>query len=211
MNITRIAAQNESRATLPRTNISIADEVADRLSAEAMKRNKTLYAFANESLEAVISVCRLSGEPAEVLPAWKMGHMLKEVDAVPIPGDLVEKLLKKLYDTDRVWLLGVWSAEGRRIGSYLQMGYQELHQLSQAAVEFQGLLPMKRVEVRSLDDEAGRSRMLLRAVGVGLSPESTACAEQFVRGIVESYSWAVKNSKVAEGILELEISRERRL
>ncbi len=54
---------------MPRTNISIADEVADSLSEQAMKRNKTLYAFANESLGAVISVCRLSGEPSEVLHA----------------------------------------------------------------------------------------------------------------------------------------------
>ncbi len=195
---------------MPRTNISIADEVADRLSAEAMRRNKTLYAFANESLEAVISVCRQSGEPSEVVPSWKLGKMLKEVDAVPIPGDLVEKILKKLFETDRDWLMKVWGAEGKRIGSYLQMGYQELPQLSEAAVEFQGLLPLKRVEVRSLGDPSSKGRMVLRAVGVGLSEESTACAEQFVRGIVESYGWSVKGSKVAEGILELEVARERR-
>ncbi len=195
---------------MPRTNISIADEVADELSAEAMKRNKTLYAFANESLEAVISVCKLSGEPSEVLATWKLGRMLKEVDAVPIPGDLAEKLLKKLFETDREWLLGVWAAEGRRMGSYLQMGYPELAQLSQAAVEFQGLLPLKRVEVRSLEDSGSRSRLVLRAVGAGQSKESTACAEQFVTGMVESYSWAVKASRTAEGFLELELAKERR-
>lgn len=194
---------------MPRTNIAIADEVADRLSAEAMKRNKTLYAFANESLEAVISVCRLSGEPSEVLPSWKMGRLLKEVDAVPVPGDLMEKLLKKLFEKDRDWLLEVWATEGRRIGHYLQMGYQDLSRLSQAAVEFQGLLPLKRVEARSLEGE-GKPRMVLRAVGAGLSSESTTCAEHFIRGIVESYGWSVGSSKVAEGILELEVAREKR-
>jgi len=195
---------------LPRTNISVADEVADELSAEAMKRNKTLYAFANESLTAVISVCKLSGEPSEVLSAWKLGRILKEVDAVPIPGDLTEKLLKKLYETDSDWLLKSWAAEGRRIGSYLQMGYQDLSSLSRDAVDFQKLLPFKRVEVRSLDDASGRARLLLRIVGAGLSSESTACAEQFARGIAESYLWTVRTVKMAEGILELELSKERR-
>jgi hypothetical protein len=195
---------------VPRTNISIADDVADKLSAEAMKRNKTLYAFANESLEAVVSVCRLSGEPSEVLPAWRLGRMLKEVDAVPIPGDLVEKLLKKLYQEDRDWLLKAWQAEGERIGSYLQMGYPELAQLSQAAVEFQGLLPLKRVEFRNLEDSGTRGRMVLRAVGAGQSLESTTCAEHFVRGVAGSYSWSVRGVKVAEGILELELQEEKR-
>ncbi len=195
---------------MPRTNISIADEVADQLSTEAMKRNKTLYAFANEALEAVVAVCKLSGEPSELVSSWKLGRMLKDVDAVPVPGDLTEKIIKKLFETDKAWLLGVWASEGKRIGSYLQMGYPDLTQLSQAAVEFQGLLPLKRVEVRNIEDKGGRSRILLRAVGVGLSSESTACAEQFMRGIVESYSWTVKDSRVAEGFLELELLKEKR-
>ena len=191
---------------MPRTNISIADGVADGLSAEAMKRNKTLYAFANESLEAVISVCKLAGEPSDVFPSWKMSRMLKDVDAVPLPGDLVEKLIKKLYAVDRDWLLKTWAREGGRIGNYLQMSYAEISQLSEAAIEFQGLLPLKRVEARSI---AGgeRPRMNLHAIGLGLSEESTECAAQFIKGIVESYGWSVKGSRGSEGILELEIAK----
>lgn len=194
---------------MPRTNISVADEIAEQLSAEALRHNKTLYAFANESLEAVISVSKMSGTPSELVPAWKMSRMLKEVDAVPLPGDLVEKLIKKLFGLDKEWLLNAWVNEGDRIGKYLQMGYQELTQLSQAAVEFQGLLPLKRIEIRSLDSGDSKGRMIVRAVGAGQSAESTACAEQFIRGIVASYSWMVKGNKVSEGIIELEIARER--
>lgn len=175
-----------------------------------MRRNKTLYAFANESLEAVISVCRLSGEPDEIPPSWKMGRMLKDLDAVPLPGDLVEKLIKKLFALDKEWLMGAWEAEGDRIGKYLQMGYQDMTQLSQAVVEFQGLLPMKRVEVRAVAEGDSKGRMLVRAVGAGLSAESTACAERFIRGIIASYEWTVKESKMSDGIIELEISRSGR-
>ena len=194
---------------VPRTNISVSDEVADSLSAEAMRRNKTLYAFANESLEAVISVCKLSGEPSEVAPAWKMGRMLKDLDAVPLPGDLVEKLLKKLFADDKDWLLKTWENEGDRVGKYLQMGYQDMSQLSDAVVEFQGLLPVKRVEVRSIDSGDSRGRMLIRAVGAGMSTESTACAERFIRGVVGAYSWTVKGAKTSDGIIELEIGRSQ--
>ncbi len=195
---------------MPRTNISIADDVADRLSEQALKRNKTLYAFANESLEAVISICKLSGEPSDVLPSWKLGRMLKDVDAVPLPGDLLEKIIKKLYDSDRDWLLKTWFAEGRRIGSYLSMGYQELPSLAQAAVEFHGLLPLRRLEFGSIEATDSRPHMSVRAIGAGISLEATTCAEQFIRGVVDAYGWAVKTSKTAEGIIELQISKERK-
>ncbi len=195
---------------MPRTNISIADEVADELSAEAMRRNKTLYAFANESLMEVLKVCKLSGEPREVFTSWKMGRMLKDVDAVPLPGDLVEKVIKKLFESDKDWLLRTWFAEGGRIGSYLRMGYRELPDLAQAAVEFQGLLPLRRLEFRNAEGEESKGRLIVRALGAGQSAESTVCAEQFIRGVVESYAWTVKNSRTAEGIIELEVSKERR-
>lgn len=195
---------------LPRTNISIADDVADRLSAEAMKRNKTLYAFANESLDAVISVCKLSGEPSEVVPSWKMGRMLKDVDAVPLPGDMVEKVVKKLFETDRDWLLKTWFTEGERVGSYLRMAYQELPSLAQAAIEFQGLLPLKRLEFRTADAGESKGVLVIRAIGAGLSAEATACAEQFIRGVITSYSWTVRSSRTAEGIMELQVSRDKR-
>ena len=190
---------------MPRTNIAIADDVADRLSEQALRRNKTLYAFANESLMAVTSVCELSGDPSEVLPSWKMGRMLKDIDAVPLPGDLLEKIIKKVYNSDKDWLMKTWFEEGRRIGNYLIMGYQELSSLAQAAVEFQGLLPLKRLEFRSLDSGEGKGQLVLRAIGAGLSSEATECADQFIRGVVDAYSLVVRSSRTSEGIIEMRV------
>jgi hypothetical protein len=195
---------------MPRTNIAISDDVADALSEQALKRNKTLYAFANESLEAVISICKLSGEPSEAFPSWKMGRMLKDVDAVPLPGDLLEKLVKKLYDADKDWLLRTWFAEGHRIGSYLTMGYQDISSLAQATVDFQGLLPLRRVEFRSVDQPDAKGQIVVRAIGAGLSYEATSCAEQFIRGVVDAYACSVKSSKTTEGIIELRVMKEKR-
>jgi hypothetical protein len=194
---------------LPRTNIAIDDDIADQLSDQAMRRNKTLYAFANESLEAVISVCKLAGEPSDVLPSWKMGRMLRDVDAVPLPGDLVEKLIKKLFETQKDWLLKAWFEEGKRIGNYLGMGIQELTSLAETALEFQGLLPLKRIEIRNIDSGESKGQIVIRAIGAGLSTETTACAEQFMRGIIDSYGWFAKGSKMAEGIIEIRASKSK--
>lgn len=193
-----------------RTNISIDERIADELSIEASKRNKTLYAFANESISAVLSVCKNGGNPSEVFAAWKLGKMLREIDAVPVLGNLLEKMIRKLYERDKDWLEKAWFDEGQRIGTYLQMSFDSLENLFSAIDEFSGLLPLKRIEVRRMSEPDGKSTFLLRVVGAGLSIEATSCAEQLIAGIVGTYSWSIRKSKISEGILELEISKERR-
>jgi len=134
-----------------------------------------------------------------------MSKILKEVEAVPLPGPLVEKMVKKLMEADREWTMKAWHAEGQRIGSYLRMGYQDLQSLSQAVVEFQGLLPFRRLEFRSVDSEA-KGGVVIRAIGADLSPETTACAEQLMRGVMDAYEWKVRSSRTAEGIIEMRVS-----
>src|SRR5580704_6011779 len=103
---------------MARTNISIDEEVAASLSDEATRENKTMYAFSNESLRVILNICRSGGRPEDVYTSWMFTRILKDLDTVPTPGDLVEKLLRKLYEVDKEWLLHTWFEEGQRIGTY---------------------------------------------------------------------------------------------
>ena len=189
---------------MARTNISIDQEIAASLSDEATKENKTMYALSNESLKAVLSVCRNGGRPEDVYTSWMFTRILKDLDTVPTPGDLVEKLLVKLYEVDQPWLLRTWFEEGQRIGTYLKLSSPQMQDLSAEARDLSklGLLPVKRLEI----ENAGEDELTLRVVGAGLSEESTSCADQFFKGIVSAYSLHVVSSKMAEGIIELRVS-----
>lgn len=193
---------------MPRTNIAVEDRIARELADQAEAMHKTLYALANECLDSVLSVCREGGSPQEVYPAWRLSKMLKEMDAVPIPGPLLERMIKRLYELDRKTLLEAWFEQGQRIGAYLQLFFQDFDQLVSAAKNFEGLLPIKRLDVRRVDRE-GRPSYVLRVVGAGLSAEATLCAQHIIGGLVEAYSWGIKSSKVTEGILEIELERVR--
>jgi hypothetical protein len=189
---------------MARTNISIDEEVAASLSDEATRENKTMYAFSNESLRVILNICRSGGRPEDVYTSWMFTRILKDLDTVPTPGDLVEKLLRKLYEADKEWLLHTWFEEGQRIGAYLHLSSPRMQDLSVEAKEISklGLLPVKRLELeRDGDDE-----FIVRVVGAGLSEESTTCADQFFKGIISAYSLYVVSSKVSEGIIELRVS-----
>lgn len=189
---------------MARTNISIDEEVAASLSDEATRENKTMYALSNESLKVMLNICRSGGRPEDVYTSWMFTRILKDLDTVPTPGDLVEKLLKKLYEVDKDWLLRTWFEEGQRIGAYLRLSSPSMQDLSDEAKDVSklGLLPVKRLELEN-DSE---SEFTIRVVGAGLSEESTSCAEQLFRGIISSYSLQVVGSKMSEGIIMLRVS-----
>jgi hypothetical protein len=191
---------------MARTNISIDEEVAASLSDEAAKENKTIYALSNESLKAILNICRNGGRPEEVFLSWMFTRILRDLDTVPTPGDLIEKLLKKLYESDKEWLLRTWFEEGQRIGAYLRLSTPRMLDLSEEAkgISKIGLLPVKRLDMENEGDDG----FTVRVVGAGLSEESTSCADQLIKGIISAYSLHVVSSKMSEGIIELRVSEK---
>lgn len=193
---------------MPRTNIAVDSETADSLTVEATRENKSLYALSNEALSAVLEICKDGGSPREVYPSWRMSRILKDTDAIPLPGDFVEKLMKKVFAIDREWLLKEWFDEGKRIGSYLHMYAEEFQQLARMIDELQGLLPVKRVEIERVEEQ-GMKSVLVRIIGAGFSHESTMCTEQFLIGILSAYPYKIKDSKISEGLIEVRAEEEK--
>ena len=194
---------------MARTNLAVDEETADSLADEATKENKSLYALTNEALIAVLRICNFGGTPREVYPSWRWSRILKDTDAIPLHGDLMEKLMKKVYETDKDWLMKEWFDEGKRVGYYLHMYAQDFDQLIPRVDELQGFLPVKRVEIERKGDEGGK-RILIRVIGAGFSRESTSCTEQFLLGILSAYPFKVSSSRVSEGMIEVNAEEERK-
>src|SRR5260370_17944653 len=122
---------------MARTSIAVDEETADHLADEATRENKSLYALTNEALTAVLRICKYGGWAEEVYPSWRWSRILRDTDAIPLPGGLMEKLMKKVFSTDKDWLLEEWFNEGKRVGSYLHMYAQDFQQLIPRVDELQ--------------------------------------------------------------------------
>ena len=183
--------------------------MADELSLEAGRENKTQYALANEIISSVLEVTKSGGDPKQVLPSWKFVSMMKDVGCLVLPGDLVEKLVAKMYGIDKDWLLQAWYDEGSRLGAFLKMSALKPEDLGKVIEEFQVLLPAQKIEfnrVVSLPEEqsgfAGTS-FEIRALGTGNSLESTSCADQLIRGLLSAYSLKIVESNMTRGIIDI--------
>jgi hypothetical protein len=193
---------------MPRTNIAVDEETAESLADEASKENKSLYALTNEALAAVLEVCKYGGTPKEVYPSWRFSRILKDADAIPLPGDLMEKLIKKMYSSEKAWLLNEWYEEGKRIGSYLRMYAEDFKALVDNVQDLQAFLPVKRIEIQTKEKEDGSS-VVVRIIGAGLSQESTSCAERFLFGLLSAYPLRIAGSAISEGMIEVRADEER--
>jgi hypothetical protein len=194
---------------MARTNIAVEEETADLLADEATKENKSLYALTNEALTAVLKICKYGGSPKEVYSSWRWSRILKDTDAIPLPGDMMERLMKRVFLSDKDWLLKEWYEEGARVGSYLLMYAEDFRVLASRVDELQGFLPVKRVEIE-MKEEDGKAIAIVRVIGAGFSPESTRCTEQFLLGLLSAYPYKIVNSRVSEGMIEVRAEEERR-
>lgn len=193
---------------MARTNIAVDEETADLLADEATRENKSMYALTNEALTAVLRICKYGGSPKEVYPSWRWSRILRDTDAIPLPGGLMEKLMRRVYSTDKDWLLKEWFDEGKRVGSYLHMYAEDFQQLIPRVDELQGFLPVKRVEFERRDQQ-GKATVLIRVIGAGFSRESTSCTEQFLLGILSAYPYKIISNRVFEGMIEVTAEEEK--
>ena len=90
---------------MARVNLSIDREVFDAFANQVVKRNMTLYAFANECLSAMSKISEEGGDPAELYDVWKVLSILKEAEVVTLPSGFVEVLIQELYQSNKAGLL----------------------------------------------------------------------------------------------------------
>ena len=81
---------------MARTNLSIDRKVFDEFSAQAQRKNMTLFAFANESLSAISRISAEGGDPAEMYRIWRVLTILRQVDVITLPSGFVEELIFRI-------------------------------------------------------------------------------------------------------------------
>jgi hypothetical protein len=81
---------------LKRTNLSVDSEVFERFSQVAKEQNKTIFAFANESLDLIYSVYSQGGDIRELRRLWNAYQIIKTIDVITLPSDFMDDLNERL-------------------------------------------------------------------------------------------------------------------
>ena len=190
---------------MARTNIAVDQKIFDAFSAEAEKQNKTLFAFANESLSVIAKVASEGGTPSDLYGIWRSASLLKQVDVITLPSDFVDDLISILsMKNGKEQTLKMFSDLGSRVVSILKIGAADLPELAKVAKDFGGLLPIKQLTIAQQPE---RGVVEIDVVGAGRRIESTDCAREFLISIVRGYGYSVTKQETNVGTIRLWVTR----
>jgi|GEM_PF-321953 hypothetical protein len=190
---------------LARTNLSVDRRIFEEFSTQAQNQNKTLFAFANESLSAITKICAEGGSPAGLYSIWRTFSLLKQIDVITLPSDFVDNLISKLYSTDKEGLLKMFRDLGASLVGLLKIAAQDLDKLSELVKDFTIILPVKQFRITKKKEEGnyGEETVEVDIIGAGKKMESTECTFEFVKSILEGYGYVVSKQELTIGTLRI--------
>jgi hypothetical protein len=184
---------------MARTNLSIDRKVFDEFSAQAQRKNMTLFAFANESLSAISKISAEGGSPSEMYQIWHVLTILRQVDIITLPSDFVEELIDKLYEADKEATLSRFRELGASIVGLLKMATEDLMGLSDLAHDFGFIIPIKHFSLTSKKD----GTVEVDVVGAGKGMQTTVCSTEFLKAILNGYGYDVVKEEIHAGAIRL--------
>jgi hypothetical protein len=189
---------------MARTNISVDQVVFDEFSSEAQRQNKTLFAFANESLSTMAKIAAEGGNPADLYKMWRAVTLLKQIDVITLPSDFVDELISKDYARDKEGTLKMFRDLGSQIAGVLKIAADNLDELSALVRNFAGILPVKQFTLTSKED---KNKVEIDVVGAGRKIESTECALEFLTSVLNGYGYNVTKKEINVGTIRVWASR----
>jgi len=189
---------------MARTNIAVDQVVFNEFSSQALRQNKTLFAFANESLGTVAKVAAEGGDPLDLYKMWRAVNLLKQMDVITLPSDFIDELIAKDYARDKAGTLKMFSDLGSQVVGVLKIAAEDLDELSALVRNFAGLLPIKQF---TLGYEEDKNKVKIDIVGAGRKIESTECALEFLASVLNGYGYSVAKREINIGTIRVWATR----
>lgn len=192
------------KVPVTRTNISVDHAIFEEFSFEAKRKDKSLTAFANDSLSTMAKISAEGGDPAAIYRLWSSVVLMKQFDAVTLPSDFVDELIANEYAVNKEKLLDMFRSLGGRLVVVLKIVAADLTDLARLATDFAGLLPLKQFKITPRVGET----IEIDVIGAGRRIESTECCFEFLRSILDGYGWAVTKREIGVGTIRVWASKK---
>ena len=182
---------------MARSNLSVDSDVFEDFSRQTRRQNKTLFAFANETLSTVCKICDEGGNVSELYPIWHTVTLLKQVDVMTLPSDFLDSLIAKEYANDKEGVLKMFWDLGANLVGVLKLVADNIQSLEDVAKDLSLLLPIKRLKIANLEDDS----VEIGIAGAGKRIESTECSAEFIKAVLNGYGYSVASQYVGVGTI----------
>jgi hypothetical protein len=191
---------------LARTSISVDSKIAEELTNEAIRLKKTVYGFTNQSLEAILKVCKQGGTLDELYPSWKMNKMERDIAAPTLlTPNLIEWMILQASKHEEEQLHQAWFRAGKELGTYVKLDNPSVEELTRLIDDIQKAIPVKSVK---LYYNASEDTFVWRLVSL-YSQDFNVCSSYLLEGVLSAFSLVLTGRTVSGGVLELRAKTEK--
>jgi len=171
---------------LPRVNIAADSDVLEELEQEAKRKGYTLFAITNLALKAVAEILKEGGDSETLMSLVEYYKIVKDLEIVPVTVWYLENLIKIAHESDQNKVAEICETTGVQIASYLKTKASTLSELMNIYDQIREILPIKDIYIKQNGDIID-----LRITGSGFGIESTTCASNILKKILEEYGFHI--------------------
>jgi hypothetical protein len=182
-----------------RANIAVSKNVADELSKVAEERGMTQFALASELLKLGLELVKNGYDSQQVRELLTFYKIMSELEIVPIPGRLLDKMITDMYRINSQVMEQLWCEAGKMLAGYIKALFGDLSGVVSLVPYLARILPAKRFEVKVTENN-----VVIDVVGIGYGIESVQVNAVAARCLLEEFGYKVEKVVTVPGVLKME-------
>ncbi len=188
---------------MARLSVSIKNEIVKSLEDEANEKGKTLSSLLSEAANLFIEANRVGLRSEDVMRTVRVMEIMRDIDAVPIPGILLDTMIKLSWQNGENGVVKRWFDRGVVLGNILKTYAKNFKDLSSFVRDYRYLIP-----IDMLDIDLNENTASFVISGVGSSLEAAKCTSEGLRGLLSAYDFSVTNVETSEGFIKMQAVRD---
>ena len=182
-----------------RVNIAVAKDVAEELAKVAEERGMTQFALASELLRLGLELVKSGYNTQQVRELLTFYKIMTELEIVPIPGRLLDKMITDMYKINSQVMEQLWCEAGKMLAGYIKALFGDLSGVVSLVPYLARILPAKRFEVKVTENN-----IVIDVVGIGYGIESVQVNAVAARCLLEEFGYKVEKVVTVPGVLKME-------
>lgn len=179
------------------------EELVSKLNEASNREGKPFLGYIIEALEQAVRAHEMNCSIKEIVDFYELMMMQKEAGMVITPSETLNKLIKKLYRTDRGLLQELWFDSGGWYGKYLVAKVGEVDPVE----SFGEALKVTSWNLKDVEFKRDDDSIAFRCISFTLSVENTFLLMKFVEGVMSTLGYKVMNQDFMRGMINMEFKR----
>lgn len=181
-----------------RLNISLKNDLVKMLEEEGERKGRTVSSIVSEGASLYLEAEKAGLRSKDILHAFRVMQIMGEIDAVPIPGILLDSMIKLSSGNAEKEVLQRWHERGQVLGNIMKTYARTFNDFSAFVEEYKALFP---TDMFDIEIDGNRTTIVLS--GVGFSMEASKCTLEGLKGLLSAYGFQSEQEEISQGFVKI--------